>query len=133
MSIAGSQTCRRPALHAVSLCMGGGRDGALRLDGEDPPGSRHAFEVVLAAVGQGLAGPDAEVADGAADEHLTRTRQTADPCADVYGERAHTEHVVGDLRITAARTTRLRNVHRATLPASGADNGTAPAVDDRRS
>jgi hypothetical protein len=60
----------------------------LHLDGEDPPRAGHAFEVVFAAVGQRLAGADAEVADRAADEHLARSGEAADPCADVDREAA---------------------------------------------
>ena len=77
---AGSPTA--PALH------GKRQWGQSRLQREDPPRSGNALEVVFAAVYQPVAGADAEVADGAADEHFIRPGERADPCADVHGEAA---------------------------------------------
>src|SRR5262249_39540859 len=51
-------------------------------------GPGHAFERVLAAVGEVDPGADDEVLDGAGDEHLTRLRERADARADVDREPA---------------------------------------------
>ena len=49
---------------------------------------------MLAAVGEGPAGADDEVADGAAGEHLSGLGEAADPRADVDGEP--TDVVIGE-------------------------------------
>src|SRR3954453_23533677 len=60
--------------------------GSRTVDREQPPGPRHALELVLAAVGERLAGADDEVAHGARDENLAAGRQAADPRANVDGD-----------------------------------------------
>jgi len=44
----------------------------LRLDLEDPPRSREAFELVLASVEEDLIGADDQVPHSAANQHLAR-------------------------------------------------------------
>ena len=86
-----SRSLRRPSVQYSAHSRTGGRLG---LDGEDPPRSGDAFEVVLAAVGEGPARADDEVADGAADEHFARCGEAADARADVDREAA--DVVVGE-------------------------------------
>lgn|SRR5258708_5617285 len=48
------------------------RGAMLRLDLEDPPRSREAFELVLASVEEDLIGADDQVPHSAANQHLAR-------------------------------------------------------------
>ena len=89
----------------------GDRVGALdrppaldRLDGEDPPRTGHAFEIVFPAVGERLARADDEVADGAADEHLAWCGEAADARTDVHSEAA--DVVIGEQLAFAGVQTR---------------------------
>jgi hypothetical protein len=61
---------------------------ALCLDGEQSPCCGDAFELVLAAVGQGLIGSYDEIPDGAAHEDFARTGEAANARTDVHREAA---------------------------------------------
>jgi len=58
----------------------------LGADGEDPPRSGNALELMFLAVREGLAGANDEVAHGAADEHFPRLGEAANACGNVYRE-----------------------------------------------
>ena len=64
------------------------------MDREHPPGSGDTSELVFSSIGKDLIGADDKVADGAANQHLSRPGEAADARTDVNRKAA--DVVVGE-------------------------------------